>query len=86
MGLFDLSPVTGGKYHAVIKGISDKYYLPDVIEKGISLTVIPHPQEAFEIKQQKGNSDYTAAYILGQMQHQLVFKKNLQQEGKKYRE
>lgn len=76
MGLFDLSPVAGEKYHAVIKGIADKYYLPDVTEKGISFTVIPHPQGSFfEIKQQKGNSDFTAAYILGQMQHQLVFKK-----------
>jgi hypothetical protein len=76
MGLFDLSPVAGEKYHAVINGKADKYYLPDVTEKGISLTVIPHPQGSFfEIKQQKGNTDFSAAYILGQMQHQLVFKK-----------
>lgn len=76
MGLFDLSPVAGEKYHAVINGIADNYYLPDVAEKGISLTVIPHPQGSFfEIKQQKGNTDFSAAYILGQMQHQLVFKK-----------
>ncbi len=76
MGLFDLSPVKGEKYHAVLKGIADKFYLPDITERGISLTVIPHPQGSFfEIKQQKGNTDFTAAYILGQMQHQLVFKK-----------
>jgi len=76
MGLFDLPTVAGEKYHAVIKGIADKYYLPQLTDKGISLTVIPHPQGSFfEIKQQKGNIDFTAAYILGQMQHQLVFKK-----------
>ncbi len=76
MGLFDLSPVKGEKYHVVLKGITDKFYLPDITERGISLTVIPHPQGSFfEIKQQKGNSDFTAAYMLGQMQHQLVFKK-----------
>jgi hypothetical protein len=76
MGLFDFSPVNGERYHAAIRGIADKYYLPDMTEKGISFTVIPHPQGSFfEIKQQKGNTDFTAAYILGQMQHQLVFKK-----------
>jgi len=76
MGLFDFSPVNGERYHATIRGIADKYYLPDMTEKGISFTVIPHPQGSFfEIKQQKGNTDFTAAYILGQMQHQLVFKK-----------
>jgi hypothetical protein len=76
MGLFDFSPVNGERYHAAIRGIADKYYLPDRTEKGISFTVIPHPQGSFfEIKQQKGNTDFTAAYILGQMQHQLVFKK-----------
>lgn len=78
MGLFELSPVAGKKYHAVIKGVADKYYLPDVTERGISLTVIPHPQGSFfEIKQQKGSTDFSAAYILGQMQHQVVFKKEL---------
>ena len=76
MGLFDLSAVAGEKYHAVINGSADKYYLPQVADRGISLTVIPHPQGSFfEIKQQKGSTDFTAAYILGQMQHQLVFKK-----------
>jgi hypothetical protein len=76
MGLFDLLPVKGEKYHAVINGTADKFYLPEATDKGISLTVIPHPQGSFfEIKQQKGNTDFTAAYILGQMQHQLVFKK-----------
>ena len=77
MGLFELTPVTNQKYYAVVDGdlSSKKYYLPEQTDKGIALTVIPHPQgNFFELKQQKDDPALLVAYMIGQMQHHIVFK------------
>jgi hypothetical protein len=76
MGIFDFTPHSGEKYYAVINGKEEEtFYLPPAVENGISLSVIPHPQGSFfEIKQKKEKADFTAAYMIGQMQHQVVFK------------
>ncbi len=77
MGMFELTPASNQKYYVVIDGdvTAKKYYLPEQIEKGIALTVIPHPQgNFFEIKQRKDDPAFRVAYIIGQMQHHIVFK------------
>lgn len=75
MGLFDLPAVAGETYMAELDRSGERFNLPALVSKGISFTVIPHPQGSFfEIKQQKNEPDFQAAYILGQMQHHLVFK------------
>jgi len=77
MGMFELTPVSNQKYHVVIDGdaAAKKYYLPEQTEKGIALTVIPHPQgNFFEIKQRKNDPAFQVAYMIGQMQHHIVFK------------
>jgi hypothetical protein len=75
MGLLNLTPLAGESYFAVLDNSGEKFNLPAAKADGISFTVIPHPQGSFfEIIHDKKKINYKAAYILGQMQHQLVFK------------
>ncbi len=77
MGMFDITPASAGGYFATISGQPGKYYLPAVVDKGIALAIIPHPQGSFfEIKQKGGDENFIAAYMIGQMQHHFVFRKN----------
>ncbi len=79
MGMFELASVSNQKYYALIDGdvAAEKYYLPEQSEKGIALTVIPHPQgNFFEIKQRKDNPAFQVAYMIGQMQHHVVFRQD----------
>jgi hypothetical protein len=78
MGLFDMEPSTGHRYHAVIDGSSAIFELPVVLEKGIVLTIIPHPQGSFFEIQSSGDDPAFRPYsILGQMQNSTVFSKQL---------
>ncbi|HUR67030.1 MAG TPA: hypothetical protein VMZ03_11840, partial [Chitinophagaceae bacterium] len=79
MGMFVLDPLPGEKYSAVLREpVIEEFSLPDPVERGIVLSVIPHPQGFFfEIQQQTTDLDFTAAYILGQMQHHIVFRQQL---------
>lgn len=77
MGMFDLTPATNLQYYALAEGdvAAKKTYLPLSTDKGIVLTVIPHPQgNFFEIKQRKKDPAFQVAYMIGQMQHHVVFK------------
>ncbi len=80
MGMFELTPDVNEKYYAILDAdkTGTKYLLPDQTKNGIALTVIPHPQGSFfELKQRKDDPAFTAAYILGQMQHRVVFRNEL---------
>ncbi len=77
MGMFEFIPASNEKYYAVIDGdaTATKYYLPEQTQKGIALTIIPHPQGFFfELKQLKDDPAFQVAYMIGQMQHHIVFK------------
>ncbi len=79
MGLFEITPVSNEKYYVEADGINSpkKNYLPDPTDKGIAVTLIPHPQgNFFEIKQHKNDPDFRVAYMTGQMQHHIVFRQN----------
>ena len=75
MGLFELSPVAGEKYVATIG--AEKFPLPDPVAKGIAITILPHPQGNFLKFIRTGRCYFTAGYMIGQMQHQVVFARNL---------
>ena len=80
MGMFEITPSANQKYYAEAGGdsTSKKYYLPEQTDKGIALTIIPHPQGSyFEIKQRKDDPAMSVAYMLGQMQHHIVFRQEL---------
>ncbi|MBL7749701.1 MAG: hypothetical protein JNM19_19845, partial [Chitinophagaceae bacterium] len=79
MGMFELQPVANGGYYALLNGdaSSEKYFLPAAVDKGIVLTVLPHPQGSFfELQQKTGDPSFEAAYMIGQMQHRVVFQQN----------
>ncbi len=85
MGMFEFTPLSNEKYYALIDGdlSAKKYYLPGQTDKGITLTVIPHPQgNFFDLNQRKDDPAFRVAYMIGQMQHHLVFK----QEFKTFKE
>ncbi len=76
MGMFDLVP-SSSKYYALIDGNTElKYYLPASVNEGVSLTLIPHPQgQYFEVKQSGQSPQMQPSYMVGQMQHHVVFRK-----------
>lgn len=77
MGLVDLTPVAGEKYYVIADGDAQakKYYLPESTTKGIALSIIPHPQGSFfELHQSKDDPAFQVAYMIGQMQHHVVFR------------
>ncbi|MGB3005571.1 MAG: hypothetical protein WBC06_03615, partial [Chitinophagaceae bacterium] len=77
MGIFELMPVAGEKYYVVTTDTAseEKFYLPERIKKGISFSVIPHPQgNFFEIHQKTDDPSFMASYMVGQMQHHVVFR------------
>ncbi len=76
MGVFELDPVQGKQYYAVLNDRQGpSFSLPASTARGIALSIIPHPQgEFFEIKQPKGDSVFHAAYMIGQMQHHVLFR------------
>ena len=79
MGMFELTPVEGARYYAVQNGdaASEKYYLPASVTKGVVPVLIPHPQGYFfELHQHADDSLFRAAYMIGQMQHHIVFRQD----------
>lgn len=89
MGLVELPAISASSYYAVLDGRSadDKYPLPAISEKGIRVSILEHPLGYFfELEQQAGDPAFQAAYMIGQMQHHLVFRQNFsaakeQQQG-----
>ncbi|HPH31751.1 MAG TPA: hypothetical protein PLB49_07860, partial [Chitinophagaceae bacterium] len=80
LGFFELTPVKGEKYAAKTElPIAGKtFLLPESQDMGLSLSLIPHPQGSFfEIRQRVTDASMKAAYMIGQMQHHLVFRQEL---------
>ena len=85
MGMFDLKTTGSEKYHAVLSDdpVGVKYELPASTSKGIVLTVMPHPQGSyFEIQHQPGDANFEPAYMIGQLQHHVVFRQNFKSGSK----
>jgi hypothetical protein len=79
MGMFELLPSANTKYYILLNGDLGmrKYMLPESTDRGITVTIIPHPQGSFfEIHQRKTEPLFQAAYMIGQMQHHVVFRQD----------
>lgn len=79
MGMFELTPALNEKYYILLEGdaTAKKYYLPEQTARGIAVALIPHPQgNFFEVKQRKDDPAFQVAYMIGQMQHHIVFKQD----------
>ncbi len=83
MGIFDINPSKQVKYYVSLKDDLSftKYFLPDVSVSGIVFRLLPKPQgRYFELYQQPGDLSLKPDYMIGQMQHHVVFKMKLDGE------
>lgn len=82
MGMFDIMPAKDAKYYAELRNDPSfaKYQLPAVSANGVVFRTMSNPQgKYFEIYQQPADPSQRAAYVIGQMQHRVVFKMDLGQ-------
>ncbi len=78
MGYFDLTADEKNNYYAVLNDdlSGTKYPLPAQTTKGVVFRVITSgPTKSFEILQRNDDPVFKASYMIGQMQHHVVFKK-----------
>jgi hypothetical protein len=84
MGFFDLMAGEKDNYYAELNDdpSGQKFYLPSLTTKGVVLRIISvSGTKQFEILQRPEDPVFKAAYMIGQMQHHVVFKTALK-EGK----
>lgn len=79
MGMVEFTPLANQKYYLLIDGHPlTKYYLPEATDKGIGLAIVTNPKQLlFEIQQSFTDPSFQAAYIIGQMQHRVIFRQEL---------
>jgi hypothetical protein len=78
MGLFEIESKPGISYYAQLNGDgnAEKFYLPAPVEKGVVFNLLPDPQGIYySLKQKKSEPDFEGAYMIGQMDHHIVFEK-----------
>ena len=75
MGQFELTPLAGQHYQAVVAG-NQKAGLPDAVTEGLALKIGNLPNgKSFSLQYEGAKQE--PAYIVGQMQHQVVFEQPL---------
>ena len=83
MGMFEINNSKDSKYYVLLNDDSSltKYYLPAASVSGIVFRLMPRPMgKYFELYQQSGNPSLKPDYMIGQMQHRVVFKMKLNGE------
>ena len=78
MGLFEIESKAGVSYYAQLTGdpSSEKFQLPQPVEKGIAFSLMPDPQGIYySVKHLKDETAFAASYMIGQMGHRVVFEK-----------
>lgn len=82
MGMIDISKAENSGYYVQLENDASgqKYELPKVIDKGVVFRLLTGDDGIhFEIFQPKNDPVFNSAYILGQMQHNVVFKQPLKE-------
>jgi hypothetical protein len=80
MGSIDLLPAKDEKYYVQLNDdpFAVKYYLPEVSATGIVFRLMPNTVgRYFEVYQRTGNPLLKADYMIGQMQHRVIFRMDL---------
>lgn len=83
MGMFDVTPIAGIKYYAIVKDDiqAREFPLPTVSDEGIVLRILQTGKKKFyEIEQQSNQESLRVAYMVGQMQNHVVFRNNFSTE------
>lgn len=77
-GVFEWTPEYSKKYYATLEGGYTNVALPEVQRDGIAMSLIPHPQGwFFELRAGTDNAVFRPAYMVGQMQQEVVFRTEL---------
>lgn len=94
MGFFELEPSAGETFYLMAdtdpehkkqldpteKPVQQKYNLPVPSDKGTAVSIIPHPEGSyFEVHTAGDDVNLKPAYMLGQMQHRVVFRQDFAQ-------
>jgi hypothetical protein len=80
MGYFDLNVEEGREYYAEIPSMSpgQRYPLPGPTKNGVVLRIINNgATKLYEVMQRNDNPVFRAAYMIGHMQHHVVFRKSI---------
>ncbi len=79
MGMFEFTPQPNEKYYVVLTSDPlNRNYLPASTDKGITLAVATTQLDlSFDIQQSAADITMQAAYVVGQMQHRIVFRQEL---------
>ncbi|HPH31753.1 MAG TPA: hypothetical protein PLB49_07870 [Chitinophagaceae bacterium] len=80
MGEFKLRPSIGQRYYVStsVKGSIIKYYLPEVVDEGVALSMIYHPEGIyFELNQAGSNRMKNASVVVGHMFQKEVFRRKI---------
>ncbi len=83
MGMFEINHSKDSKYYVLLNDdpTLTKYYLPAASVSGVVFRLMPRPMgRYFELYQQPGNTSLMPDYMIGQMQHRVVFKMKLNGE------
>lgn len=83
MGTFPIIPIEGDSYFAVIAGSEEKYPLPQQTKNGISINVRATPQgKQFRIQTNSNEPAFKPAYMIGQMENEIIFRQPFSDDKK----
>lgn len=75
MGSFPIIPLPAGSYFATLKGSEEKYPLPQSTDNGITFSVRNTAKgKQFRIQYNSADEAFKPAYLVGQMENQVLFK------------
>lgn len=74
MGMFELMVAHGDSYYALLEGSEKRYRLPASLDEGVVFSLMNHPQGSFFELEVKGDDIHKPAYMIGQMQQEVVFR------------
>lgn len=83
MGYFSIVPQVQESYYAVIVNdpLTKKYTLPAPTDRGVTLSVKNSANgKSIKVEQLANNDTFKAAYMIGQMQNNIVFRQNFKND------
>ncbi|MCH5597593.1 hypothetical protein [Niabella ginsengisoli] len=83
MGTFPIIPQPGSNYFATINGSAEQYPLPQQTTNGIAFTVRSTSRgKQFKIQYNNENETFKPAYLIGQMENEVIFTHELPSDKK----
>src|SRR5690606_33212201 len=81
MGIFPIIPMHSATYFATINGSAEQYPLPQSTDNGVAFSVRNSPRgKQFQIHSTGTSPAFKPAYLVGQMENEVIFKHPLNSE------